>query len=277
MSGPIETKAAMDHSSRLKLLSEINLGGHIAEDERENLGQIFYKTDIWSRVRNDEIDLILGDKGSGKSAIFLLLHEKKFDMLMDSDIIMLNAENPRGNTVFRDIASNPPKSVREMEYIWQLYFLTIIARDFIRYNFKGEKVRTFLKALETSGIKVQKSNQLNDLLSFVRRFIDRASDGEVEISLDPITNLPIFKYKLGYSQNESRDISLDVALEKLFQLASDVIQQNKLVFWILIDRLDVAFEESIELENSALRALLKAYLNVLNFKSIRFNFFHINF
>lgn len=272
MTPNLELKAAMDHSSRLKLLSDIKLGGHIAEEERDDLVKLFLKTDIWNRVRNDEIDLILGDKGSGKSAIFLLLHEKKIDMLLDSNIFMLNAENPRGAAVFRDIASNPPKTVREMEYIWNLYFLTLIGRDFVRYGFKGQKVKSFLNIIGEAGIKIETSYKLADLLTSVRTFMGRIAEGDIEIGVDPTTNYPTFKYRIG-KLNQNREISLDLAIDKLFEIASEIIETNKFVFWILIDRLDVAFEESTELESNALRSLLKCYLNITKYKSLRLKIF----
>lgn len=43
--------------------------------------------------------------------------------------------------------------------------------------------------------------------------------------------------------------------------------------WVLLDRLDVAFAEDVELENNALRALFRVYLNLLALSNIKLKIF----
>jgi ABC-type lipoprotein export system ATPase subunit len=55
---------------RLSLLKEISFGAQVAEDETAELANYFVETDQWLRIFKGEIDVIRGDKGSGKSAIY---------------------------------------------------------------------------------------------------------------------------------------------------------------------------------------------------------------
>lgn len=63
--------------------------------------------------------------------------------------------------------------------------------------------------------------------------------------------------KEGYS-------SLDELLEQL----NNFLTEEKLTFWLLCDRLDVAFDQSINLEKNALRALFKVYRDLEEFDCI---------
>ena len=58
---------------RLGLLKTISFGQRVAEDETAALAGYFVETDQWERILKGEIDVVRGEKGSGKSAIYSLL------------------------------------------------------------------------------------------------------------------------------------------------------------------------------------------------------------
>lgn len=53
-----------------------------------------------------------------------------------------------------------------------------------------------------------------------------------------------------------------VSIAELFLTADSALAQSKQKLWLLLDRLDVAFDESEELEKNALRALFRAYRTI---------------
>jgi ABC-type molybdenum transport system ATPase subunit/photorepair protein PhrA len=61
-----------------------------------------------------EIDIVRGENGTGKSAIFSLLLQKAGEFF-DHNIILVAAENPRGATVFKDLSLDPPTT--EIEFV----------------------------------------------------------------------------------------------------------------------------------------------------------------
>ncbi|MGC2785283.1 MAG: hypothetical protein WA397_15920 [Roseiarcus sp.] len=113
---------------RKDLLQKISFGSQVAEDERRQLATYFVETDQWRRISNDEIDIIRGEKGAGKSAIYALLNEKEAEFF-EKRILITAGENPRGETVFRDIIAEPPATEPEFVLLWKLYILALVARE----------------------------------------------------------------------------------------------------------------------------------------------------
>ena len=61
-------------------LENINFGSQVAESEKEYLINYFVETVEWKELYKDEIDIILGAKGSGKSALYMILQNKANDL-----------------------------------------------------------------------------------------------------------------------------------------------------------------------------------------------------
>jgi hypothetical protein len=57
---------------RLDLFKQMSFGSQIAEDEVNALAGYFVETNQWQKIANGEIDIIRGEKGAGKSAIYAL-------------------------------------------------------------------------------------------------------------------------------------------------------------------------------------------------------------
>ena len=58
-----------------------------------------------------------------------------------------------------------------------------------------------------------------------------------------------------------------------FETASEALDEAGRSAWILLDRLDVAFAETDELEQNALRALFRTYLDLQGFARLRLKIF----
>src|SRR6266851_2135653 len=130
---PAERMAAMN---RLDLLKQMSFGSQVAEDEVSALASYFVETNQWARIANGEIDIIRGEKGAGKSAIYSLLMTKSGDFF-DRGILLVAAENPRGATVFKDLVADPPTTEVEFTALWKLYALAIISQQLREYDIRG--------------------------------------------------------------------------------------------------------------------------------------------
>ena len=125
---------------RIDLLREMSFGVQVAEDEVNALAGYFVETNQWARIAKGDIDIIRGEKGAGKSAIYSLLMTRA-DTFFDQGILLVAAENPRGATVFKDLIADPPTTENEFVVLWKLYILTIIAQQLREYDIRGAKVR----------------------------------------------------------------------------------------------------------------------------------------
>lgn len=88
--------------------------------------------------------------------------------------------------------------------------------------------------------------------------------------IDPATGVPIGvtgKITLREPRSELREAGL-VSVDSLLEDANVALEQVDFTVWLVLDRLDVAFEQHEELEQNALRALFKAYLDMQSLEQI---------
>jgi hypothetical protein len=250
---------------RVDLLKELSFGVQVAEDEVNELASYFVETNQWAKIAKGEIDIIRGEKGAGKSAIYSLLMTK-VDTFFDQGILLVAAENPRGATVFKDLVADPPTTENEFVALWKLYVLTITAQQLREYDIRGGKAETIYRALEEAKL-LEKEFSLAGVLRSVHEYARRivaAEAVEGGLTIDPATQMPSGITGKIVLREPSSDLKKNgfASVDNLFAVLNDVLTENELKVWILLDRLDVAFVENHELEANALRALIRAYADI---------------
>ncbi len=258
------TGSKLEAGIKTDCLRNISFGNQIAEEERDALKEYFVRTQAWDKIFRGDVDIVYGPKGAGKSALYVLAQDHADD-LFDTNVIQVSAENPRGAPAFRDLDSDPPTSEREFVGIWKLYFLTLVARSLDEYGIKNVYAKSVLDQLDAHNLLPAKRTTLGAILKSVRSYVSRlvrgASSIEGGLVLQPETGLPagvtgkilfedpkIDEQKQGY-----------VSIDELLLEANNALEEAGFDIWLMIDRLDVAFDESSELERNALKALFRAY------------------
>jgi hypothetical protein len=262
--------------NKLDLLKKATFGSRIAEDEIDELHSYFVETEDWRKVISGEVDIVFGSKGSGKSALYSLLVLKKEDLRLGRRTVFIAAENPRGTPVFRDLVTEPPISEENFKALWKLYFLTITA-NYVRRaldvnkisNINASLVIDFLTKNELLEPDVTLLGRLKNALSYIRKFFPTI-EGTIK---DPVTGIEVTgKLTLTEPTPEQRKLgwqSLDDLLLKL----NKALQEMNITLWLVLDRLDVAFTDSGELESNAIRSLFKTYLDMLSLSQIKLKVF----
>lgn len=255
-------------------LTSIDFGQRIAEEEGETLSSYFVETDNWIKVYNGDVDVIYGPKGSGKSALYSLLVAKA-DSLIDKNIILVPAENPRGTPAFRELATDPPASENEFVSLWKLYFLALLSASFKEYGIEGEEAEHIRRALAAEGLEKERlslQGLIQGVYTYVKNALRPPAAVEGTVHTDPATQLPIgYTGRISFSEPsiEARRAGVE-SVNSLLEKASRALSKNgRYKVWILLDRLDVAFVESSDLEKNALRALFRVYLDLMGFDNIR--------
>lgn len=246
---------------RLELLKQLSFGSQVAEDEVASLQEYFVRTDQWSRIVRGDIDVVRGEKGAGKSALYLLLSKSKED-LFDRSIFVVSGENPRGTTVFKDLVADPPASEREFIVLWKLYLLVIACHELRGFGISGAGLKSVYGALEDQSL-LERDLNLAGLLrmaqSFARRLL--GAKPELGVQLDPnsaqITGV-VGQIALAEPPAELRSQGI-TSLDGMFAKVNGALREAGYKLWILLDRLDVAFAESHALEANAIRALIRVY------------------
>ncbi len=260
------------------LLQQISFGARVAEDEGEQLAAYFVETDQWGRVYEGEVDIVQGPKGSGKSAIYSLLLAREGE-LFDRDIIVVAAENPRGTTAFSGLVVDPPADEAEFENLWKLYFLSLVADVLRDYEVRSPDadfiINTLVDAelLSSNAERKNLARRLGAVREYVREFAKIASV-EGGVLVDPTSGISAVTGKVIFAEPTLAERQSGyVSADELLSAGDSALAAEGLSVWILLDRLDVAFADSRELEGNALRALFRVYVGMLGLQALKTKIF----
>lgn len=263
-------------ANRKDLLQRAEFGSRIAEDEVDELHSYFVETEQWRKVLAGDVDIVFGAKGAGKSALYSLLVAQKEQLRLGRRTMFLPAENPRGTPAFRDLTTAPPMSEEQFRSLWKLYFLSIAA-DYIRHHLtvskrSSEAGEQVFKILESNGLLARHVNLLTRLKAaaeYLRKYLP-ALEGKIT---EPNSGLELSgKISFAEPTGEQRAAGFR-SLDDLLALTNQAFQESSITCWLVLDRLDVAFADSHELEGNALRALFRTYLDMLALTHIKVKIF----
>ena len=261
---------------KIDVLRNVRFGERIAEEELSDLEKYFVATDQWNRVFSGEVDIIYGPKGAGKSAIYALI-DKRQNQLFDRNILVRSAENIRGNTAFSEIISDPPPSERDFIDLWKLYFLIIASATLREYGYSDKRSKALIEALEQAGLLPQEAT-LGQFFSRAKAFIwgrlfPPVNSVEWILAIEPATGLPVVTRKSNFSNDSEQSKPEPLPLNDLLHAANAALEKSDFTLWVLFDRLDVAFNDTPDLEKNALRALFRMYNDFKGFDRIKLKIF----
>src|ERR1700744_1190550 len=108
--------------SRSEALRLVDFGETVAEHEK-HLKDYFVATPDFQAIAKDRHDLILGSKGSGKSAIARILVTPSYEINELRDVDVIPAFNIAGNPFFAAL----PEDLDESDFrrLWLAFFLSL--------------------------------------------------------------------------------------------------------------------------------------------------------
>lgn len=262
--------------TKKELIERTSFGESIAELEAEKLNDYFFQSDFWKSLRGGTNDIVYGAKGAGKSALYTSL-TNDIDSLFDDGILISLAENPTGNTAFSNLKNDPPTSEIEFTRLWKLYFLVITSRVLDDYSIEDENAKKIRKILIDCNL-IPARNKLSSFLTVCYDFMKsfrNTKEVSTTAEFDPVSGLYSGqKFSLSFGEPSKTDFDRGlIPIEHAYDLLTLSLDKNNIKLWIIIDRLDVAFIESEELEANALRALFKVYLDLAQYSQIQIKIF----
>jgi hypothetical protein len=196
--------------------------------------------------------------------------------LFDKRVLLTTAERPRGATVFNDLVSDPPTTEQEFVGLWKLYIVTIVAQKIREFGVSGTEFEKLISTLEGQGL-LDIDSDLARVFKSVRRYVSRWFKPKIiegSMAIDPTTFIPTIAGKITPGEPEVDERSKGaMSVDKLAELVNAALEQSNYQIWVLLDRLDVAFVESHDLEKNALRALFRVYRDFANFDRIKLKIF----
>jgi hypothetical protein len=267
-------EAAM--STVKELLQKLDLGKSVAEFD-EDLEDYFVETEAFRALVDDQIDIIAGDKGTGKTAIFRIL-EKRFPTINKlRNVEVVPAFNPRGSSIFEKLGQEGLLTESEYNDMWKAYFLALVGNWILslweeRATPAMKQLDQLLRGLQLREVDDRPETIFERILRTVRPLF-RWKSAEIGYSVTPDgiqTIKPKIEFKdEGASSKEEKQVPINSA----FGLLNKCLAEGDISVWIAVDRLDEAFQGTPEVEIPALRALFRAYLDLLAFPNLRLKLF----
>ncbi|KGF63650.1 P-loop ATPase, Sll1717 family [Pseudomonas lutea] len=260
---------------RVSVLQNTVLGSRIAEDEVDELHAYFVETDQWQKLVSGKIDVVFGSKGSGKSALYSLLVAKRDELRLQGRTLFMAAENPRGTPVFRDLSAEGDLTEDGFRNLWKLYFLSLTA-DYVRHQMHtvGRKDASALEVIElltAQGLlmpDISLLTRLRGVMEYLRKFMP-----EIEGSItDPSGMVYGGKITFGEPTIEQRGLGYR-SLDNLLAQVNKYLSSQEITVWLALDRLDVAFADSDELEGMALKSLFRTYMDMMGLSHVKIKIF----
>jgi hypothetical protein len=259
-----------------ELLKKMDLGNSVAEFD-EALEEYFVETSIFRDFVANRADIIAGDKGTGKTAMYKYLKKTYATMPELTDVEIVSAFNPSGDSIFQRMGREATLPEGQYISIWKAYILSLVGNWLLgiyedHFTDKMIALDDILKKMDLRISDDAPSTIFSKLMSTVRRLTNPKSF-EMAFTFTE-SGMPIVTPKLDFdlAEGEKRTVIV-VPHEDIFRLLNEALAETKLQVWVIFDRLDEAFQGYPETEKAALRALLRTYLDLLEFTNIKVKLF----
>lgn len=265
-----------------KVLQAIDLGSSVAEHD-QLLQQHFVETSVFKKVIEGRVDVVAGDKGTGKTAIYRILSERYASYPQLSDVEVVAAFNPAGTPIFQRLLETDTLDEDQYILVWKVYFFSLAGNWIL--NFCEEDLTDDMKQLEKLLIRadLRSSDEtpqtiFGKLMTRLKKLIPgvKSIEGSATSSQEGI---PILTGKISFGSNDDvdddpADTTKDVVRpDDALALVQKILAYCDIKLWLVVDRLDEAFQGRPTVERPALRALFRTYLDMLGFDNMRLKIF----
>jgi len=90
------------------------------------LERYFVETEAFSALIEDRVDVVAGDKGTGKTAIYKVIEKRYRQLDQLADVEIVRAFNPSGNPVFQRLVQQEALTEGQYRSVWKAYFFALI-------------------------------------------------------------------------------------------------------------------------------------------------------
>ncbi len=166
--------------------------------------------------------------------------------------------------------------MEESKYVllWKSYILSLVGNTIIGNDplLVGSDLDNMLKGLGLKTPSVTPKNVFTKILSQMPNFLYWKS-AEVQFSLTD-AGLPAITPKVEFSPAGAGKVeNMAISAEDAFAVLNAAMLETDVRAWVTFDRLDEAFQGHADVEITALRALLRTYLDLTEFTGLKLKLF----
>ncbi len=205
----------------LQLLRELHLGNSVAEFDND-LERYFVETEPFRKLIGDKIDIVAGDKGTGKTALFKILQKRYTSFPSLEKVEIIPGFNTSGNPVFQHLLEKGILSEAEYIRLWKAYFVSLIGNWVLsiygsEHSDLTKQLNYLLKGLGLRSISETPIGIFQQIISRIGSFFQWKS-AEVEISSTPVGTF-VFRQRIEFGQNwQQEDNPKPVSVEGTLHL-----------------------------------------------------------
>lgn len=257
-----------------ELLRHLDLGSSVAESDAA-LERYFVETKAFEDLCRDRGDVVTGDKGTGKTALFRILRSRYRSIPELKNVEVIAAFNPVGNPVFQRIREvDPPLEEGEYIGLWKAYVFALVGNWILDlYNGEfSEDMKTLESLLTKTGLNSADDTAETVFSQLINRLRALAPKRAKVAMTFTQQGIPILLPEIEFAE-ESGTAPEPIRHEEALGLIERILASEDFVTWLVLDRLDEAFQGFPSVEVPALRALLRTYLDLQAFPHIRLKLF----
>lgn len=251
-----------------KVLETLQLGDGIAEYD-DNLSEYFIDTVYVNDFVKNKYDIILGEKGSGKSGMMLGVYKNAGKYSELSEVQLVIASNLTGDPDFKRAFASVGADMTETELIdaWKIYIFNLLWKQYLVLFNENVELKKYLenkKIVELEGgffaklIYAIKRAKINKFTIYNKTQIDGTN--EMGGSID-------FDNAMKFLVDEQIDFNY------IFSELDKSLEENQSNIWVLLDRLDDAFPDRTPESIEILKSLFYAYKDICAYKRLKVKIF----
>lgn len=251
-----------------EVLENLELGNGIAEYD-DNLRDYFIDTVYVNDFVKNKYDIILGEKGSGKSGMMLGVYKNVGNYKELEDVQLVIASTITGDPDFKRAFEKFDTDFTEAELVdaWKIYIFNLLWKQYLVLFDENTELKKYLenkKIIELEG-------------GFFAKLIH-------SITRARINKFTIYNKIQADGTNEmGGSIDIDNAMKSyvddqidfnyIFSELDQSLEENGSNIWILLDRLDDAFPDRTPESIKILKALFYAYKDVCAYRKLKVKIF----
>jgi hypothetical protein len=259
-----------------EILGELSLGQSIAETD-DRLDRYFVNTHTFHVLVCGEKDIIAGDKGTGKTALYRILmkRSRKLDELRNTRVV--TAFNLTGNPIFQELIRVPEQTEGQYIAFWKTYFLSLVGnwlldqKDIVPQS-GVKRIESFLQRANLKNIDTTPQSIFSKIIGLFPK--TPVKSVEMDVGLGE-SGMPHAKPKLEFSDAAAIQPVTFFGVDYFagLKLLEASLKESNLTVWVALDRLDEAFQGFPHVEVPVLRALLRAYLDLREISNLSLKLF----
>lgn len=258
------------------LLRQLDFGSSVAEFDRE-LDRYFVETEAFRALVEDRADIIAGEKGTGKTALYRVFTQRHRAVMESKNVDVVAGFNPTGNPVFQRLGHAQTLSEGQYITVWKTYLLSLVGNWLLEIysGYETDKMIQLDALLTRIGLRSPDDTAETVFSKVVNVFsrVLKPKSAEVSLSLSE-SGIPVVAPKLEFGDEPASSGPGDhVPHEVALKLLNEALGEADTAVWVVLDRLDEAFQGFTDIETPALRALLRTYLDMGAYPQVRLKLF----